>query len=205
MTYLGEVEDIVAIQSGLAKFWRDAHGWAPPDGAALLASARLDRVGSLAASLRRWNEPDLLADGDLILAWANLGSILESSLRLFLGVYITDYNNSADDLIAISAVQRRGPNAGQHYPPDELQFEKIRQLIERRKIFSADDCELIALIQSRRNAIHSFAHREIGDAAEFRATVARYRLFIADLATRMPYPADFGWLDRAGRIRAGSR
>ncbi|TAZ73820.1 hypothetical protein ELH70_14720 [Rhizobium ruizarguesonis] len=200
MTYETEVGDIVAIQSGLADFWSNAHGWAPVDGATLLASARLDWTPSLARSLHRWGQPAVLPDGDLILAWANLGSILESSLRLFLSVYITDYNNSAEDLAAIDAIQRRGVNRGKHYPPDELMFEKIRQLLSRREIFAANELEMIGFIQSRRNAIHSFHHREIGDAEEFRATVLRHRLFIASLAARLPYPVDFGWLDLAGRI-----
>lgn len=202
--YESHVADIVTIQAGLADFWSDAHGWAPADGAALLASARLDWTPSLARTLHRWAEPVNLPDGDLILAWANLGSILESSLRLFLGVYITDYNNSADDLIALQAVQKKGPNAGQHHPPDELMFEKIRQFVTKKEIFPAEDLGLIGHIQSRRNAIHAFNNREIGSAEEFRAAVSSYRRFIANLAYRLPYPTDFGfrWLDLAGRIWA---
>ncbi|MBN8930600.1 MAG: hypothetical protein J0G97_01335, partial [Rhizobium pusense] len=113
MTYETDVEDIVAVQAGLADFWSDVHGWAPDDGAALLASARLDWTPSLARSLSRWAEPVKLPDGDLILAWANLGSILESSLRLFLGVYITDYRNSIEDLEAIKTIEQKGANQGQ--------------------------------------------------------------------------------------------
>jgi hypothetical protein len=80
----------------------------------------------------------VLSDGDLILAWANLGSILESSLRLFLGVYINDYHNSQEDLEAINAIQQNGANQGQPYPPSSIQFEKIRQLLSRRQIFSSN-------------------------------------------------------------------
>ncbi len=205
MAYEVHVADIVEIQAGLAKFWSDAHGWAPVDGATLLASARLDWTPSLARSLGRWAHPEVLSDGDLILAWANLGSILESSLRLFLGVYINDYHNSQEDLEAINAIQQNGANQGQPYPPSSIQFEKIRQLLSRRQIFSSNHLALIGLIQSRRNAIHAFNNREIGSADEFREAVSRYRIFIADLALRFPYPdIGFRWLDIAGRIWASS-
>jgi hypothetical protein len=203
MAYQTDVDDIVTVQAGLADFWSNAHGWAPPDGAALLASARLDWTPSLARSLHRWAEPAVLPDGDLILAWANLGSILESSLRLFLGVYITDYQNSREDLEAINAIEQKGANHGQPFPPSSIQFEKIRQLLSRREIFLPDDLTFIALVQARRNAIHAFNNREIGNAKEFRSSIRTYRVFIADLATRLPYPDDrgFHWLDRAGTIR----
>ncbi|MQV12178.1 hypothetical protein GHL01_00265 [Sinorhizobium meliloti] len=203
MTYQTDVDDIITVQAGLADFWSNAHGWAPADGAALLASARLDWTPSLARSLHRWAEPVSLADGDLILAWANLGSILESSLRLFLGVYVTDYRNSREDLEAIRAIEQKGANQGQPYPPSSIQFEKIRQLLSRREIFPVDDLTFIGLVQARRNAIHAFNNREIGDAVEFRSAVATYRIFIAELATRLPYPDDrgFHWLERAGTIR----
>lgn len=207
MTHGSHVADIVKIQSGLADFWSNAHGWAPADGATLLSSARLDWTPSLARSLHRWSAPDILSDGDLILGWANLGSILESSLRLFFGVYINDYNNSAEDLAAIDALRKKGPRKGEHYPPDELAMEKIRQLIARRRIFPDAERELIALIQSRRNAIHSFNDREIGNTGAYRATVAEYRVFIADLAARLPYPEDrgFHWLELAGTISFENR
>jgi hypothetical protein len=207
MTYEIDVEDIVAVQAGLAEFWSDAYGWAPADGATLLATGRLDWMPSLAKSLRRWSQPEALSDGDLILAWANLGSILESTLRLFFGVYINDYNHSADDLAAIDALRRKGPKKGEHYAPDELAMEKIRQLIVRRKIFPEDEIDLIALIQSRRNAIHSFNDREIGNTEGFRIAVGDYRIFVANLALRLPYPDDrgFRWLELAGTIRSENR
>ncbi|WP_339758093.1 hypothetical protein [uncultured Hoeflea sp.] len=207
MNYETDVADIVTIHMGLAKFWSNAHGWAPADGATLLSSARLDWTPSLASTLHRWSQPEVLSDGDLILAWANLGSILESTLRLFFGIYICDYNNSAEDLVAIDALRRKGPRKGEHYAPDELAMEKIRQLIERRTIFPEIERALISLVQSRRNAIHSFNDREIGSTLAFRATVADYRLFIANMASRLPYPDDrgFHWLELAGTIRFENR
>lgn len=137
----------------------------------------------------------------------HLGSVLESSLRLFLGVYINDHHNSLEDLAAINAIQQNGANQGQPYPPSSIQFEKIRQLISRREIFPSDDLAMIELIQSRRNAIHAFNNREIGDSDEFRATVSIYKIFIANLASRFPYPTEFGfsWLDLAGQIWASNR
>ncbi len=203
MSYHSDVDDIATIQAGLAEFWSNAHGWAPDDGAHLLASARLDWIPSLSKSLHRWSEPDELDDGDLILAWVNLGIILESSLRLFLGVYIKDYQASKADLEAIDAlIKKKGPNQGQPYPPDDLQFEKMRQLLSRKEIFSDTDMELVGRIQSRRNTVHAFNHREIGNASQFREAVHSYRMFISMLASRLPYPDTlrFPWLNLARTI-----
>jgi hypothetical protein len=200
--YREAVADIVAIQSGLSDFWRNAHGWAPAEGASLMASARLDRLPSLANALLHWSDIDALTEGELILAWANLGSLVESSLRLFLSVYITDYLNSQDDLAAIDALQRRGPDKGTPYAPDDIQFEKMRQLCERRTLFAPDELALISLVQNRRNAIHPFRDRDIGTPPDFGAAVLAYRVFIAGVASRLPYPEHLSlhWLDRATRL-----
>lgn len=205
MSYRAAVDDIVTIQQGLASFWSASQTWAPAESAALLSTARLDWMPSLANSLQRWALPEVLSEGDLILAWANLGSIMESSLRLFLAVYLSDYHNSIEDLRALDALQRRGSEQGLPYLPSDLQFEKIRQLLARRQLFP-DSIELIALIQSRRNSIHSFTDREIGTTQELRETVVRYRVFISSLATRLPYPdVAFPWLDLAERIWSSHR
>ena len=51
----------------------------------------------MAETLGRWVEivPEEISDGDLILAWANLGSLVEGTLKLFLCVYLRDFK--ADD------------------------------------------------------------------------------------------------------------
>jgi len=75
-SYSAAVDDIVRIQKGLSKFWKSAHGWAPEGAAAMLASARLELMPSLAAAMHKWTPETTMTDGELILAWANLGSLM---------------------------------------------------------------------------------------------------------------------------------
>jgi hypothetical protein len=76
----------------LRNFWSDAAGWAPIDAAELMSKSRLDRQVSLSRSLRHWIEgpPADIEDGDLILGWTNLGSLIERTTKLFLAVYYLD-------------------------------------------------------------------------------------------------------------------
>ena len=64
------VARIVKLITGIAEFWPNCAGWAPDDVADMLAKSRLDRLASMAESLRRWTAipPEEINDGDLILA-----------------------------------------------------------------------------------------------------------------------------------------
>src|SRR3990172_855008 len=75
-------------------FWKSSHGWAPVDAANLLSKSALEWQVSLSESLRRW--VGCTTDGDLILAWANLGALVEGQLKLFLSVYYSDYARDLD-------------------------------------------------------------------------------------------------------------
>src|SRR5882724_4138100 len=90
------IEHIVRIHQELHKDWSDG-GWAPGDSARLLKASRLDWLVSLAHSLRIWNRLAPSNDnhyGLLILAWANLGSLVEGAMKFFLSVYLHDYRSS---------------------------------------------------------------------------------------------------------------
>lgn len=62
------------IQSMMG-FWKDAHGWAPIEAAELLNKSMLEWQSSLAEQLSAWR--GCLSDGQLILAWANVGALVE--------------------------------------------------------------------------------------------------------------------------------
>ena len=68
----------------------DMYGWAPHEAAELLDKSRLDRQVSLSQSLKLWNEDPKndASEGHLILAWINLGSLVEGTMKLFLSVYL---------------------------------------------------------------------------------------------------------------------
>ncbi len=83
------IDRIIKLNTGLGSFWSNASGWAPDESAALMSKSRLDRQISLSECLSIWisNKSVKHEDGTLILAWANLGSLIEGTLKLFLGVF----------------------------------------------------------------------------------------------------------------------
>jgi hypothetical protein len=128
------VERVVRLTSGVRDFWRDAQGWAPDDAAALLSRSRLDWQVSLARCLQLWASPvsPEMVEGQLILGWANLGSL----------------------------VARREGSKSVPKPPDSLSFEEMRQFF-RRRIWDAPWDDWVQTVQHRRNAIHAYKDRDL--------------------------------------------
>ncbi|MGA2917765.1 hypothetical protein [Methanoregula sp.] len=168
----------------MRQFWIKADGWAPIEAAQLLSKSRLDWQVSLSRCLKLWIvDPDPNDDsGQLILAWALLGSLVEGTMKLFLAVYYTSY--AAD----IEAIKKRGDLID----PDSLQLEQMRQYF-KKSIWRKEDEEWdlwILKIQQRRNAVHAFKNRDIGNFDEFFTDVQRYRQFLHYINDRLPYPDD---------------
>ena len=183
------VARIETLNRNLAEFWVHAHGWAPIEAAGLLSQSRLDWQVSLSSSLRLWlGDPlDSLSDGDLILAWTNLGSLIEGTLKLFLSVYYQDFHKDLDNLKAAGAYdnKKQGPKS-----PDGLTLEPLKKYFKTRKLIGVDGDSLVQLVQERRNAIHAFKDRPIGNGTEFWGAVRGYLSLLRDLNSRMPYPDD---------------
>jgi hypothetical protein len=94
------VDRIVTLNDRLRHFWMKADGWAPIEASRLLSKSRLDRQVSLSRCLKIWfaePNPDN-ESGQLILAWVNLGSLVEGTMKLFLSVYYMDYQNDKDTI-----------------------------------------------------------------------------------------------------------
>lgn len=203
-SYDETVKQIEVIQVGLSEFWKNAFGWSPVNAASLLDKSRLDWLPGLASCLHHWSKEGDLSAGETILAWANLGSLLEGTLKLFLAVYLVDYENDAEMLKALGIKYKKGANNGGLRPPDELTLEPVRQFCEKRQILTQAQLEFVSLVQGKRNLIHAFQDKPLGTTADFREGVRIYLRFVADMATRLPYPDElaFHWLDLAGQIRA---
>ncbi len=183
------VERIETLNGKIADFWKTAHGWAPLEAAGLLSKSRLDWQVSLSSSLRLWlgEPPESLSDGELILAWANLGSLIEGTLKLFLSVYYNDYRNDIDNLKAADAYDRKKQAP---MSPDGLTLERLRKYVRVRDLIEPAGDALAKLVQQRRNAIHAFEDRPIGDAAEFNGAVRDYLTVLEGVDSRLPYPDD---------------
>ena len=85
---------IEKLTTRMMDFWKSAHGWAPIEAAGLLNKSMLEWQASLSSSLRMWLCSS--SDGDLILAWANIGALVEGHLKLFLSVWYNDYSADSD-------------------------------------------------------------------------------------------------------------
>lgn len=185
---IGEIVDrIVRLNSGLKEFWSKADGWAPVEAAGILGKSRLDWQVSLSGSLRHWlREPaDAISEGDLILAWANLGSLVEGTLKLLLSVYHQDYQSDLDALKASKAYDHK---KGQPKSPDGLQLEQLRLFVKGHGLLGLEGDALVELVQARRNAIHAFKDRPIGTGAEFQVAVRGYLKLLRGVNNRLPYP-----------------
>ena len=106
---------IETLTTGMMEFWSDVDGWAPPEAAELLSRSMLNWQISLVRSIRRWCDAE--SEGDLILAWTNLGALVEGQMRLLLSAYYRAY------VADIAAIRRRG----EILDPDECRLEDLRQ------------------------------------------------------------------------------
>jgi hypothetical protein len=170
-------ERIERLTTEVMGFWMSANGWAPAEAASLLNRSMLEWQASLSASLKGWLGSS--TDGDLILAWANLGALVEGQLRLFLSVYYKDYQADAAPIVVSGTVQQ----------PDEAALEMLRQFFVRRIWCDGTDWNpYVQLVQQRRNAIHAFRTRELGTFDEWRECLRKHLAFIQDMNDRLPYP-----------------
>jgi hypothetical protein len=180
------VNRIVTLNEDIRRFWTKAEGWAPIEAAQLLSKSRLDWQVSLSRCLKIWLvEPSPDAEsGRLILAWADLGSQVEGTMKLFLSVWYKDYKND------VKAIKKKGE--GDLIDPDSLQLEPMRQFFKER-IWRNEDKDWdawILKIQQRRNAVHAYKSRDIGTFDEFLVDVRRYLNFLRYINDRLPYPDD---------------
>jgi hypothetical protein len=176
------VDRIITFNDGLRRFWTKAEGWASLKAAQLLSKSRLDWQISLSKSLKIWLAGSPLEDQDgcLILAWSNLGSLVEGTMKLFLSVWYTFYKND------VEAIKKKGDLID----PDSLQLEQMRQFF-RNGVWRKEDEDWnswILKIQQRRTAIHAYKNRDIGTFDEFFVDVRRYLEFLRYINSRLPYP-----------------
>ncbi len=169
---------IAILTESIMDFWKHSKGWAPTEAFILLDKSMLDWQVSLASSLARWVGAD--SPGDLILAWANLGTLVEGQLKLFLCVYYKDYKSS------IHAIRKK---KGKLADPDGCQLQPLRQFFVKQIWDVGTDWNpYVELVQQRRNAIHAFKHRNIGTFAEWQKTLRLHLSFVRDVGGRLPYP-----------------
>lgn len=173
------VERIITLNEELTDFWGNARGWAPIEAAELLSKSRLDWQVSLSRSLNRWiSEPIAIDDyGSLILAWVNLGSLVEGTLKLFLSVWYKQYQ------VDIEAIKNREKLV----EPDVLKLESLRQFFKKR-IWDNEWDDWVYNVQQKRNAIHAYKHRDLGNYNDLLRCIRKYLELLRFINGRLPYP-----------------
>lgn len=177
------IDQIITSNERIRQFWTvQARGWAPREATNLLENSRIDRLVSLSHSLRLWTQPcaDEDNEGRLILAWANLGILVEGTLTWFVCVYANAYANSP--------MRTRD---GRTIEPNRLRFNELTDLYRQhvwtdRQKMEWDDW--LMTVRKRRNAVHAFNHREIGTWDDWAKAVIRYHDLIDELDSQVPYP-----------------
>lgn len=170
-----KINELVESIRKTTSFWSNHNGWAPEATASILSRAQLNWISSLSVSLHGWNRS--LSDGDLILAWANIGAIVEGYLKLFLVVYDHDYRQSPH--------LRRGDYVSQ----DVIGLEELRVYFKKKVWVNTDDWDdWICFIQTKRNAIHAFKQRDIGNTRQLHDQIFRLHEFVGEIDGRLPYP-----------------
>jgi len=170
---------IVTLNRGLRDFWASADDWSPNEPAGALRS-RLDWQVSLSETLRMWfpGEKSELTDGQLILAWANLGSLIEGTMRLFLAV------SYADPTTDLGTFRERSVRLTD---PD-LNLERLRHHFLTHELWATEWDVFVQKVQARRNAIHAFHARDLGNAREFEQAVRGYLKLVREINCELPYP-----------------
>jgi hypothetical protein len=118
-------------------------------------------------------------DGHLILAWANLGTLIEGTLKLYLSVWYRDYKKDA--------VIRKGKLIG----PDDLQLEMLRQIFYKNRLWDNGWDAWAKKVQQRRNSIHAYKNRDIGTFQEYYSDLRRYLEFLWQIDAVLPYPDEY--------------
>jgi hypothetical protein len=180
------VKRIINLNKGIHSFWSKSEGWAPEGTATILSRSKLDWQVSLSEALYVWvKKEESITSGELILAWANLGSLVEGTIKTLLSVYLADYLSDEAALKKSGAFPSKRSSAQN---PDILTLDVLRKFCIEQQLLNVTDLELVELVQQRRNAIHAFKERPIGDWVELENSVRGYLSFLRNMNLLLPYP-----------------
>lgn len=104
-------------------------------------------------------------------------------MKFFLCVFAHD---NLSDYMKVGATNN-------HPEPDPLMLQSLKHFYCHRAWTA--DCKkwwlpLVDLVQQRRDAIHAFKDRPLGDWKEFRKAVRTYLRFLEDINGTVPYPEE---------------
>lgn len=185
LNFCGEL--MLKATKGLKEFWGDGYckDWISDKAYEHLSAARLDRWLSMTYLMKEWFKESIneeLTPSFQIIGWANLGVLLECSIKLFLVVYIEAYEEDNDAPRTKSNIIN----------PEKLTLEQLRIFFSKKQIVMKPDewSKWILFVQNQRNAIHCFMDRNLADFKELEKNVKLYTIFLIHLYNSMPHPPD---------------
>lgn len=179
------------ITNNINLIWKETRGIAPKCVTDKMENAMLGWLVDLTNALQIWiDKGEEMTEGELILARANMGSIVEGWLKIFYCAYYDEYLKNP-----------RKNKRGGLIEPNKMTLESL-------KIFSIgilwDDNEdsnylWVEKVQHYRNAIHAFDYRDIGTNLEFIEDIDILYDFVENIQYRLPpledciecYPAGY--------------
>ncbi len=179
------LEQIRAKTKMTIQSWSETCGLVPEAVTGKLDAAMFNWMSDLTDSLDIWISKSLdMTDGELILAWTNLGALVECWLRFFYCVYYEDYMKS--------------PKLGKKCKPLEPDDKAMTfdYLIQYSKGILWDNLQdplylWVYKIQHYRNAIHAFSYKNIGHPSDFILEIEQYSLFVDEIIERLPSIEDY--------------
>lgn len=170
--------DILKIKtSNTMLLWKDVYGIASNSSAKKLYKAMLEWQTELTSTLEIWiNKGLTMSEGELILARANLGAVVESWLKLFYCIYYDDYCKNP-----ITHKKRM-------IEPENASFEDLN-IFSTGKLwdsYASDEFLWVESVRYKRNAIHSFKYRNIGTSQDFLDDIDYLYEFVDNILFHLP-------------------
>lgn len=174
---------LVILTNNAALIWKEARGIAPDSAADKLDDAMLEWQSELTKTLKIWIDKGLtMTTGELILARANLGAVVESWLKFFYCVYYEDYCKSPIT-----------NNKGKMIEPEKASFDNLKEFSSGKLWDDVNSPEYawVDSVQHKRNAIHSFRYRDIGTPQEFLNDIDHLYDFVDNVISHFPPLEDY--------------
>ncbi len=153
----------------------------------LLTNVNFKRVKGLTKTLRLWTDKEKLNEGEIVLAYANLGSLVESWLKLFLVIYVRNY-----DICTLCILREEAFDSNYKYrvkSPDKLKFIDLNKIARRTFLNKNEELqEFTENVRIKRNAIHSFRVSEynLGEIKDFNDNIYLFHGFLEEINNHFP-------------------
>ena len=86
------LNELIDYTTSFVEKWQSVHGYAPEKTARAFDEILLKSILDMTYTLKIWLDKDELSDGEKILAAINIGALAEAWLRVFIIIWLRDYD-----------------------------------------------------------------------------------------------------------------